>query len=199
MAIGAALVLAAFLIGVVGRNWNPFASTPFERIGPTVIESVRDLSTLVTVEMVETTTVEKGNDAGWLNWARGDRIFMFAVARIGAGVDLEKVYEASFDVDEETGAVRVRLPEPEIVYIALDNDATQVYDRDTGIFTKGDPRLETEARQAAETILLQQAIDQGIMERAADNAALALTEFLQGLGYTSVEVEVIGSGTTGSG
>ena len=37
--------------------------------------------------MVEYTTIEKGNDFGWLNWARGDRIFLFAVARIGAGVE----------------------------------------------------------------------------------------------------------------
>jgi hypothetical protein len=189
--LGAALVLLAFVIGVVGRNWNPFASKPFERIGPTVIESVRSLSTLVTVEMVESTTVEKGNDAGWLNWARGDRIFMFAVAKIGAGVDLQKIYESSFEVDEDTGEVYVRLPKPEIVYVSLDNGATQVYDRDTGLFSQGDPRLETEARQAAETILLQQAIDEGILDLAADNAATALSEFLESLGYTSVEVEVI--------
>ena len=188
--IVAGLVLGAFLIGGTFGNWSPFGGgNDYETVGPTVVDSVRAISQLATVEMVEYTTIEKGNDRGWLNWARGDRIFMFAVARIGAGVDLELMGTDSFEVDEETGEVTVRLPTPEILFVEVDSEATRVYDRDTGIFTGGDPRLESDARAAAEDVLVQAALDHGILQVAEDNAETALREFLLGLGYERVVFE----------
>jgi len=103
--ITAVLVAGVFFIVANIANWGPFkglGGEPYTQVGPTVVESVRDVAKLTTVEMVEYTTVEKGNDFGWLNWARGDRIFLFAVARIGGGVDMEKVTTSNFVVDEGT-------------------------------------------------------------------------------------------------
>ena len=71
----------------------------------------------------------------------------------------------------------------------MDNDATQVYDRDTGFLTSGDPRLESDARAAAEDVLVQAALDHGILQIAEDNAETALREFLRGLGYERVIFE----------
>lgn len=164
------------------------APEPFEEIGPTVVQSIRSLANLTTVEYVEYTVIEKGTDSGILAWARGDSLTLLAVARIGAGVDLSKMTSESFEVDPETGIVTVRMPVSEIQYIAVDNEATQVLDRTTGLFTKGDPRLETDARQVAETVLLQKAEEAGILQDAEDSAIAALTNFLLGLGYTQVEI-----------
>lgn len=164
------------------------APEPFEEIGPTVVQSIRSLARLTTVEYVEYTVIEKGTDSGILAWARGDSLTLLAVARIGAGVDLSKMTSESFEVDSETGIVTVRMPASEIQYIAVDNEATQVLDRTTGLFTKGDPRLETDARQVAETVLLQKAEEAGILQDAEDSAITALTNFLLGLGYTQVEI-----------
>jgi hypothetical protein len=72
--------------------------------------------------------------------------------------------------------------------VAVDNEATQVLDRSTGVFTKGDPRLETDARQVAENVLVEQARVSGIIDEAEDNAAEVLINFLLGLGYTDVRV-----------
>jgi hypothetical protein len=138
--------------------------------------------------MVQYTTVEKGSDRGWLNWASGDRIYMFAVAKIGAGVDLAALDEGSFVVDQQTGGVLISLPAAKITYVSIDNEASHVYDRETGVFTKGDPNLEKAARLAAEEILVQAALDQGIIERAEDAAGRFIGEFLKGLGYTKVTV-----------
>ncbi|MGQ0848227.1 MAG: DUF4230 domain-containing protein [Actinomycetota bacterium] len=162
---------------------------PFERVGPTVIRSIRDLANLTTVEYVEYTVVEKGTDAGVLNWATGDSLTLLAVARIGAGVDLSRLDSDSFDVNQETGEVVVRLPPADIQYVAVDNEATQVLDRSTGIFTKGDPRLETDARRVAEEVLVEQARTSGIIAEADENAAMVITNFLLGLGYTDVRIE----------
>jgi hypothetical protein len=182
------IVVVGLLAGSKLSTWLDFGwfgGNEYTVVGDTVVESVRRLSELTSVEMVEYTTIEKGNDYGWLNWARGDKIFMFAVARIGAGVDLSKLTPDSFSVSDE-GDVTIYLPPAEILYQAIDNEATRVYDRDTGLFTSGDPRLESEARLAAEQILVGQAVEHGILDTAADNAAIALRGFLSGLGYESV-------------
>ena len=185
-------VLVSLWSVLLARSWfddlNPFASEPYTEIGPSVIHSIRDLSALTTVEVVEYTTIEKGTHGGLLERFRGDRIFLFAVARIGAGVDLAALDEQSFDVDPERRAVRLTIPPPQIQYVALDNEATQVFDRDTGIFTKGDRDLESEARRVADEVLREQALDSGILDRAFENAVLSLTAFLEGLGYEHVEV-----------
>lgn len=167
-------------------------SEPYEDLTPAVLESIRALSHLTTVEYIEHTTIDKGTDASWLSWARGDSIQMFAVAKVGAGVDLAALGADAFAVDTESGIVTVQLPDAEIHYAALDNDATQVFDRKKGLFTKGDPQLETEARLAAEQALLDAALQQGILAEAEARAADVLRTFVTGLGYSAVEFEVAG-------
>jgi hypothetical protein len=199
-----AALVAAFLIAVVGavvafRSLvdripttedvaEALAPEPYQEIGPTVVQSIRSLANLTTVEYVEYTVIEKGTDSGILAWARGDSLTLLAVARIGAGIDLSEITVDSFEVDHATGVVTVEMPEPQIQYVAVDNQATQVIDRTTGLFTKGDPRLETDARQVAETVLRQQAETAGIIDEARSNAVAVLTNFLLGLGYTQVDI-----------
>jgi len=190
MGVGLAIV-GAFLIGLTISAWNPFAGPePYIEVGPTVVESVRDVAKLTTVEVVESTLIEKGNDSGWLNWATGDKIVMMVVAEIGAGVDLSGLSPTDFDVDPETGSVIVDLPNAEIQYVATDNDATQVFDRDTGLLTKGDPQLESDARQVAEQILVEAALGQNILQRADQNAREVVENLLMLAGYTSVDFTV---------
>jgi len=187
--IAVAAVLLAGLIFLVTNlfgGWSPFGGDSYTQVGPTVVDSVRDVAKLTTVEMVEYTTVEKGNDFGWLNWARGDRIFLFAVARIGAGVDMEKVTTLNFEVEEDSGRVTVELPAPEIMFVEVDGEATQVYDRDTGLLTRGDVQLESDARQIAEEVLVNAALEHGILERATTNAKATISSFLLGVGYAEV-------------
>lgn len=160
---------------------------PYQKIGPVIVSSIQDMASLTTVESVEYTIVEKGTDKGWLQWARGDSLRLLAVARIGAGVDLSGLGTDDFTVTED-GLVRVTVPHAEIQYVSVDNDATQILDRDKGVFTKGDDRLETEARQLAETVLVQTAREQGITEKAEASAEKVLTNFITGLGYRKVEV-----------
>lgn len=187
--IAAVLIAGVFFIGSNLIGWGPFrgiSGDPYTQVGPSVVQSVRDVAKLTTVEMVEYTTVEKGNDFGWLNWARGDRIFLFAVARIGGGVDMDRITTSNFEVDEESGSVTVQLPPAEITFVEVDSEATQVYDRDTGLLTRGDAQLESDARQVAEEVLVNAALEHGILDRAQANAEATITSFLTGVGYTDV-------------
>jgi len=206
LAIGAILLAATLAVGgfvaatvskVVDVIPTPadiaavFEPEPFLEIGPVVVRSVQELAELTTVEMVEYTIVEKGTDEGWLEWARGDSLRLMAVANIGAGVDLAGIRISDFKMLEE-GVVRVTVPSAEIQYVAVDSEATQVLDREKGIFTKGDPQLETEARRIAESVLVESALEQGIIEQAEGNARMVLTNFLTGLGFTEVVVAFTG-------
>lgn len=196
VAVTVLLLLAGFLavraivdrIPTVDDISTAFEGEPFEEVGPVVIRSIRELANLTTVEYVEYTIVEKGTNSGILNWATGDSLTLLAVARIGAGVDLSALDASSFDVNLETGEVVVRMPPADVQYVAVDNEATQVLDRSTGLFRQGDPRLETDARQVAESVLVEQAQVSGIIDEAEANAAEVLTNFLLGLGYSDVQV-----------
>ncbi len=185
--IAGVLILGAFFIGSAFSGFSLFGGgDEYTDVGQSVVEQVRNVAQLTTVEVVESTTIEKGNDFGWLNWARGDRVFMFAVAKIGAGIDFERFYSGSFEVDTESGTVTVEMPPAAITYIALDSEQTQVIDRSTGILTQGDAQLESDARQIAEQVLRDAAIEAGILDTADKNARNIIEGLLLELGYTRV-------------
>jgi hypothetical protein len=113
---------------------------------------------------------------------------MLAVADIGAGVALDQLTVESFNVEPTSGVIQLRLPPATIHYASLDNDATIVFDRKTGLFTKGDAQLESEARRIAEQYLLDEALAAGILTEAERNAATILRNFLLSVGYTDVVI-----------
>lgn len=164
-----------------------FEPEPYEEIGPVTITAIRNLAQLTTVETVQYTIVEKGTDEGWLAWARGDSVRMFAVARIGAGVDLSQVSVRDVVLGDD-GVVEMTVPAAVIQYVDPDEDATQVLERDTGVFTSGDPGLESDVRKIADEVLVQNAIDSGILDKAETNARSVLTDFILTLGYKDVEI-----------
>lgn len=163
------------------------APEPFLEISPAIVTSVQEMAQLTTVEMTEYTIVEKGTDQGWLQWARGDTLRLMAVADIGAGVDLAAVGISDFSVSQQ-GVVEVNVPNAEIHYVAVDHEGTQILEREKGLFTKGDPQLESESREIAETVLVDSALQSGILTKAESSARIALTNLLMGLGYSDVIV-----------
>jgi Protein of unknown function (DUF4230) len=165
----------------------------YQEVGIVTIDELQELAELTTVEMLETTTIERGDDHGILNLVLGDRMYLFAAARVGAGVDLARLDEDSITVDQETGVVTIALPRAEIFYSYLDSDSTTVLDRDTGLLTKGDDQLESATRAEAERILEAQAIEAGILDRAQQTAEDFLTGFFTSMGYTEVVIETTGS------
>ncbi|MGF1665502.1 MAG: DUF4230 domain-containing protein [Acidimicrobiia bacterium] len=166
------------------------AEGEYSVVGQVTVESIRNLAELTTIEVVEYTTVEKGNDEGILNWAVGEKLEMFAVARIGAGVDLDQLEDDDVFADPATGRVIIRLPAADVTYVAVDNERTHVYNRETGVFTKGDPDLERAARITAEEALVNQALADDILGQAEERAEVVLEDLLESLGYTDISVVV---------
>jgi len=80
----------------------------------------------------------------------------------------------------------VHLPPAEVFVATLDNETTYVYDRETGVVGLN-PQLETAARREAEKMILEGALEDGIVDQAQTNARVFLTTFLIALGFEQVE------------
>jgi len=94
------------------------------------------------------------------------------------------------EITEAGGArsIRLTLPPSQVFATNVDNAKTRVYARDTGIFVKADPNLETATRAKAQNDLQQAALSDGILDAATANARTTVTAMLEGLGFEHVEV-----------
>lgn len=159
--------------------------TPTIRPNPaTIIRHIQNLRRLETAfySIEKVITAETGQDS--LSFLFGDRLLFVAHGEVIAGVDLERVQEDDITVTADDEVVMV-VPPAEVFIVALDNDQSFVYDRDTGVFGLNQ-ELETEARRAAEEEILAAALEDGILGMADANARAYLEELITGLGFQGV-------------
>ncbi|MFO8035356.1 MAG: DUF4230 domain-containing protein [Anaerolineales bacterium] len=150
----------------------------------TVIHEVRSLARLETMKYSMEKIITAETRQGAFEWLLGDKLIFVAHGEVIAGVDLNKL--TGDDLKVENGVLYVTLPDSEIFTTAIDNEKSYVYDRDTGLFTKGEVNLETEARRAAEREIREGAIEDGILELAAQNAESFLDRLFRDLGFPEV-------------
>lgn len=155
----------------------------------TIVRQVRTLSRLETIEysLEKVITAESGQ--GPFGFLFGDRLLLVAHGSVVAGVDLGKMNPEDVQVND-LGQVTITLPSAEVFAATLDNHQTYVYSRNTGLLTKGNVELETEARKAAEDEIRKAAIDDGILSQADRNAQAFMQTFLGSLGFSQVVVQV---------
>ncbi len=150
----------------------------------TVIHEIRTLARLETIQytMEKVITVEEGQNQ--LSFLFGDRLLFVGHGTVIAGIDLAQMNPDDMWVKGDV--LYVRLPPAQVFVVTLDNQKSYVYNRDTGILTKGDVNLESTARSAAEKEILKAAIDDGILNQAQQNAEAYMSRLLRGLGYPDV-------------
>ena len=151
----------------------------------TVIKEVRSLSRLETAQYTIEKVITAETGQGALGALFGDRLIFVAHGQVIAGVDLSKLRGSDITVSP-SGEVTIIVPAAEIFVTSLDNDKSYVYDRQTGLLTKGDKNLETQARQVAQHEVEKAALEDGILKLAQDNAASYLDRLLRSLGFTDV-------------
>jgi len=150
----------------------------------TYINEVRALARLETIQYSVEKVITAEIGQGTFSFLYGDRLLFVAHGIVIAGIDMEKLQPDDMRLDN--GVLFVRLPPAEIFIATLDNQKSYVYDRDTGLFTKGTTDLETLARQAAEDEIRKAALEDGILLQAQRNAELYLMRFFNALGYKTV-------------
>ncbi len=149
----------------------------------TVIRQVRSLSRLETASYTIEKVITAESGEGPLGFLFQDKLLLVAQGEVIAGVDLGRISDDNVQVVNES--IFITLPASEIFVATLDNDATYVYDRQTGVFGQ-QVNLETLARQEAEKAILQAALDDGILNLAQDKAEQVVRTLMEAVGFKEV-------------
>ena len=152
----------------------------------TIIRQVQSLARLETIQYSVEKVITAEVNQGVFGPLFGDKLLLVAHGNVIAGIDLNKL--KSTDLTLESGVLKVHLPDAEVFSATLDNQQSYIYDRTTGLLTKGDPQLETAACQAAEQEILKAAETDGILDLARQNAEVYLERLFNTLGYLKVEI-----------
>lgn len=147
----------------------------------TYITEIRALARLETIQYSVEKVITAEIGQGSFNFLFGDKLLFVAHGTVIAGIDMNKLGPEHMRF--EGGVLYVTLPPAEVFIATLDNQKSYVYDRETGIFTKGVNDLETLARQSAEQEILKAAMEDGILNQAQINAEAFLIKFFAALGF----------------
>lgn len=156
---------------------------------PVVIEDIQKLDRLDTVRMTQSVVVTKETGGTELRrFLTGEEVLLVAVGDVEAGVDLSDLTEGGVRVEDKT--ITLRLPEPEISSVSLDEEQTRLYDRDQGVLRlRPDETIVEEARREAQDELVAAARQNDIRATAESNAEDTIRTFLTTLGYEEVRFE----------
>ena len=178
--------------GVAGKLAAMITGRPLNIVSaPDVVEKVQRLNRLETVVYSLDTVVEGSESNPLLPDALvGDKLLMIVHGQTIAGVDMSKLQQDRVEISEgaQGRSIRLTLPPSQIFLTTIDEQKSRVYARDTGLFVKADPNLETEVRQKAQSQLQQAALSDGILDAATKNAQATVTAMLEGLGFQHVEI-----------
>ena len=195
-AIGCVLLLAlAFLVGS-GRLQSLFtdqANTSTNFTSAAVVQRIQHLNQLTTTKYTMQLVVGKGQD-GYLFGFGKDKILLIAQGKVVAGIDLRQMTEQDVKIEADRTKITVNLPPAQVMDNYLDDNHTQVYQRETGIWPPADPQLETAARRQANEQILQSACEAGILKEASDDAKTAVQQLLLLLEFKDVTVNSAASG-----
>jgi hypothetical protein len=187
--------VVGFLLGFIGATFMAavavwlFRSAGGPRIDtsmPTVVRQIQQLQRLETVVFNMDKIISGGWESRYLpTFLAGERLLLVVDGDVTAGVDLGRIAAANIIVSGQT--IRMKIPDAEIFATRVDNERSRVYSRETGLFTRVDPNLESDVRREAERQVRQAALDNGILRVAAANARTTMTSFLRGLGFGQPE------------
>jgi len=157
--------------------------------GPVVVEGVRELDQLATVRWTESVPVTRQSGGDVLERLfSGEEVLVIATGEVEAGVDLADLGEN--DVSVEGDSVTMRLPDPEILSVSLDEEKTRVYDRDfSPLNVRPNDDLVEEARLRAVEKVEATARENAILDTAEANAEQSIRAFVETLGFEEVRFE----------
>ena len=143
--------------GIAGKLAAMITGRPLTIVSaPDVVEKVQRLNRLETVVYSLDTVVESSESNAILPDAlAGDRLLMIVHGQTIAGIDMSKLQPESVEITEGSGGrtIKLTLPPSQIFVTTIDEGKSRVYTRDTGLFVKADPNLETVTRQKAQSEL----------------------------------------------
>ncbi len=168
----------------------PLLPQPTPTIYPSpgmVVQRVQTLSRLETASYVIEKVITAETGQGPLGFLFGDKLLLVAHGEVIAGVDLSRLDEDRVHVTDE-GTLYLLLPPAEVFVATLDNERSYVHDRRTGVVGQN-VDLETAARREAELRILEAALEDGVLQKADENARDFLEALFLGFGFERVDFD----------
>lgn len=182
------LLIAASLAWLVVRR----SSAPVFATTPTIVQQIQSLNELVTVKYVLEKVVAYDDPKYFADLIPlgENKLILLAHGVVKAGVDLSKLTKSDVVVSE--GKITLTIPQATLTDAYLDEQHTQVLDRQTGLLRRFDKDMEKIARQHALSEIQRGARQSGIVREANERARAQLTGLLRTLGYKEVDIRTRG-------
>jgi hypothetical protein len=177
-------------VGAKFPRWFSFGSKSRDLSSTAILQQVKTLSELVTVqyviEKVEGFEEPSEHLVGQLIGSE-NRVLLLAHGTVKAGIDLGKLTPDDIHISGKT--ITIKLPHAKITDAYLDDSLTKVIDRKTGILAPPDKDLEQTARQNAVDNIRRAARVGGILNDAESRAKTQLEVLFKQLGFEKVQFE----------
>jgi hypothetical protein len=209
---GAGLAVFVLVLGLVTGffglpSWlslkNPFSEHRIERAHPAILDELTAVSEFTAATGTFTVLVDVERDVRFMPAVlAGERSKMLAVGSIEAVVDFSGLTEGDVRVGSTGRNVTVTLPQPDLGDVVIDHAATEVIDRNRGLFDRigsmftDSPTSERGLLIAAERQLADAASSSQLLAVGENNTRTMLDELLADLGYDDVTVIFVASVAT---
>jgi hypothetical protein len=185
--------IAVFILVIFGAMFTIKSTDKAAIQTGSFIEQIKDLSSLASSQAYVKAVIEKEDNQLFgkeinTNLPGTKRKFLLIIpGTVTAGVDLTGITESNLHVNQEEKTIEIQLPRASMIQEpALDFDQAQAFSVE-GIFRDEVNWNEGyELAEEAKGIVKEEAISQGLLEVAEQNAEKTLTEFFSALGYKAV-------------
>jgi hypothetical protein len=151
------------VIDGIGSIFNPPPPTYTTISSAVVLDRIQDLSQLTTTRYNFSNVVTTERDLPQvLEALYRDRLTMVIAGYVNAGIDLSQLTEDDIRISENV--LTIQLPPPTLQDCALNEQASYVVERATGVFASPAPDLDSEARRFAVSQFRDMALEEGILQ-----------------------------------
>ena len=189
--VGAIVMARSAVEGVVDGISSFFSGqTVTDNITLPIIERVQNLQELKTVRYNFSNIVQSEVEMPpLLASLYGDNIVIIAVGHIEAGIDLAQL--TPDDLTLEGNTLTITLPAPQILSCYLDEQQTEVVERNRGIFAPTGVQLDNAVRRFALSQFVDIALEDGILLDAAEEGEETLRQLVTFVLGDDSELELV--------
>ncbi|HUN06015.1 MAG TPA: DUF4230 domain-containing protein [Aggregatilineales bacterium] len=175
-------LLGVFIIGsLVGPRLLGLIGVTFigerQLNAATILTKIQQLSTLTTSRYNFSTVVTSQRDMpSPLQALYGESLAMVAVGHVTAGVDLSSLSREEIELSDSF--LEITLPAAQLQDCFLNESASYIIERNTGLFNRSITDLESSARQYAINQFRDFALAEGILRNAENQARIAIEQLI---------------------
>lgn len=187
------LIAVALIIGLFFFLKNPFkidwSINKTEKQTTLTVEEIKKISELNTASYYEEMLLEKRDTTKGFLKSNKHLLAVLVKGNLKVGFDLSQISEGDISIGEDKSVV-ITLPEAKVTDIITNpSDRTIVYGEKDKHFTENDIN---ELTNQAKTVLVNNAREEGIFEKATEQGKKEMTNLLKAMGYEKVTVKIKG-------